>query len=142
MHEDVITNGVRKCRGLGVRSVAIPGMRILFVLRQGFDYTSLLLQSIGPQCQMQGCQAGVLVYKIPVYSCDLVIAPMNATSNLAAACGGDVWFIHSHPAAWTMLGRGHQHWYPHSRSFFGETFQDWDTTMKRVENALRDRVSG
>ncbi len=75
-------------------------------------------------------------------SCDLVIAPMNATSNLAAACGGDVWFIHSHPAAWTMLGRGHQHWYPHSRSFFGETFQDWDTTMKRVENALRDRVSG
>lgn len=75
-------------------------------------------------------------------SCDLVIAPMNATSNLAAACGGDVWFIHSHPAAWTMLGTGHQHWYPHSRSFFGETFQDWDTTMKRVENALRDRVSG
>jgi tetratricopeptide (TPR) repeat protein len=73
-------------------------------------------------------------------SCDLVIAPMNATSNLAAACGGAVWFIHARPSAWTMLGTGEQPWYPQSRSFFGEGFQDWDNTMGQIERALADEV--
>jgi tetratricopeptide (TPR) repeat protein len=72
--------------------------------------------------------------------CDLVIAPMNATSNLAAACGGKVWFIHARSSAWTMLGTGHQPWYPQSRSFFSEGFKNWDATMAKVQTALVDEI--
>jgi tetratricopeptide (TPR) repeat protein len=69
-------------------------------------------------------------------SCDLVLGPMNATSNLAAACGGKVWFIHARSSTWTLLGSDRQHWYPQTRSFFGEGFQDWENTMRRVAEAL------
>lgn len=74
-------------------------------------------------------------------SCDLVIGPMNATSNLAAACGGKVWFVHARSSAWTLLGTGRQLWYPQSRSFFGEGFQDWGNTMRKVETALAEEVA-
>ena len=73
-------------------------------------------------------------------ACDIVIGPMNATSNLAAACGGMVWFFHSHSSAWTLLGEDRQYWYPQTRSFFGEGFQDWETTMKKIAAALAERV--
>lgn len=73
-------------------------------------------------------------------ACDLVIGPMNATSNLAAASGGKVWFIHARSSTWTLLGSDHQHWYPQTRSFFGEGFQDWDNTMRRVQEALAQEV--
>ena len=69
-------------------------------------------------------------------ACDLVIGPMNATTNLAAASGGNVWFIHARSSAWTLLGSDHQHWYPQTRSFFGSGFQDWDTTMSRIAGEL------
>lgn len=69
-------------------------------------------------------------------SCDLVIAPMNATSNLAAASGGLVWFIHARKSTWTLLGTEHHLWYPQTRAFFGDGFQDWENTMKRVAAEL------
>ena len=74
-------------------------------------------------------------------ACDLVIGPMNATSNLAAACGGQVWFVHSRSSAWTLLGTRHQHWYPQSRSFFGTGFQDWSNTMDQVAKALSQELA-
>jgi Flp pilus assembly protein TadD len=73
-------------------------------------------------------------------SCDLVLGPMNATSNLAAACGGKVWFIHARSSTWTLLGSDRQHWYPQTRSFYGEGFQDWDNTMRRVAEELAKAV--
>ena len=73
-------------------------------------------------------------------SCDLVIGPMNATSNLAAACGGHVWFIHARSSTWTLLGSDRQHWYPQTRSFFGSGFQDWDTTLSNVQRELEIHV--
>lgn len=73
-------------------------------------------------------------------ACDLVIGPMNATSNLAAACGGNVWFVHARSTAWTLLGSGRQYWYPQSRAFFGDGFQDWENTMRKVETALAEEV--
>lgn len=76
--------------------------------------------------------------KVAAYAsaCDLVLGPMNATSNLAAACGGKVWFIHARSSTWTLLGTDRQHWYPQTRSFFGSGFRDWDKTMKRVADEL------
>ncbi len=74
-------------------------------------------------------------------ACDLVIGPMNATTNLAAASGGNVWFIHARSSTWTLLGSGRSMWYPQTRSFFGEGFQDWDNTMRRVADELGGLVS-
>jgi tetratricopeptide (TPR) repeat protein len=74
-------------------------------------------------------------------SCDLVLGPMNATSNLAAACGGRVWFIHARSSAWTLLGSDRQHWYPQTRSYFGSGFQDWANTMGRVAKDLQTVIA-
>ena len=74
-------------------------------------------------------------------ACDLVIGPMNATTNLAAASGGNVWFIHARSSTWTLLGAGRSMWYPQTRSFFGEGFQDWDNTMRRVAEELAVMVN-
>lgn len=81
--------------------------------------------------------------KVAAYAsaCDLVIGPMNATSNLAAACGGKVWFIHARSSTWTLLGSDRQHWYPQTRSYFGSGFQDWENTMARVASDLADQAS-
>jgi tetratricopeptide (TPR) repeat protein len=47
---------------------------------------------------------------------DLVIGPMTATTNLAAACGGNVWFWHRY-GSWIMHGTDSSPWYPHTRTF-------------------------
>lgn len=73
-------------------------------------------------------------------ACDLVMGPMNATTNLAAASGANVWFIHARSSTWTMLGAGRSLWYPQTRSFFGEGFQDWENTMGRVATELAAHV--
>lgn len=73
-------------------------------------------------------------------SCDLVIGPMNATSNLAAAAGGEVWFIHSRSTTWPLLGTDHLHWYPQTRSYFGSGFRDFDNLMPQIAADLEKFV--
>ena len=73
-------------------------------------------------------------------SCDLVIGPMNATSNLAAASGGKVWFIHARSTAWPLLGTDHMRWYPRTRSFFGTGFRDFNNIMPQVASNLEQMV--
>lgn len=73
-------------------------------------------------------------------SCDLVIGPMNATSNLAAASGGKVWFIHARSTAWPLLGTDHMQWYPQTRSFFGTGFRDFNNIMPQVASDLEQLV--
>jgi tetratricopeptide (TPR) repeat protein len=73
-------------------------------------------------------------------SCDLVIGPMNATSNLAAAAGGAVWFIHSRSTSWPLLGTHHLHWYPQTRSYFGNGFRDFDNLMPQIASDLETVV--
>ncbi|WP_417491300.1 tetratricopeptide repeat protein [Maricaulis sp.] len=73
-------------------------------------------------------------------TCDLVIGPMNATSNLAAATGGLVWFIHARSTTWPLLGSDHMHWYPQTRSYFGKGFREFDTLMPRVAADLEQLV--
>tara|TARA_R110000868_G_scaffold219607_1_gene470729 strand:+ start:32454 stop:34238 length:1785 start_codon:yes stop_codon:yes gene_type:complete len=73
-------------------------------------------------------------------SCDLVLGPMNATSNLAAASGGRVWFIHSRSTSWPLLGTHHLHWYPQTRSYFGNGFRDFDNLMPQIASDLKSFI--
>jgi hypothetical protein len=47
---------------------------------------------------------------------DLVIGPMNASTNIAAACGALVWFVHRF-GSWTQYATDGSPFYPHSRQF-------------------------
>ena len=68
---------------------------------------------------------------------DLVIGPANASTNLAAACGGDVWFMVRRPA-WPMLGTAGMPWYPHTRVFCaGE--KSWHALFEEIASAARER---
>ncbi len=70
---------------------------------------------------------------------DLTIGPMNASTNLAAAHGGIVWFLAS-PDHWPLHSTGTIPWYPTSRVFSPEQFGKWDETMQRVAKTLGDVV--
>lgn len=73
-------------------------------------------------------------------ACDLVIGPMNATTNIAAAAGAGVWFIRPCLTSWTMLGAREMAWYPQTRTFAGARYRDWTGAMKSVAAALADHV--
>lgn len=68
-------------------------------------------------------------------SLDLVIAPMNASSNLAAAAGVDVWFTAGHKD-WSMLGAERIPWYPRSRLFLAPRAGAWSALYAKVGAAL------
>jgi tetratricopeptide (TPR) repeat protein len=70
---------------------------------------------------------------------DLMIGPPNATTNISAACGGDVWLIGT-PGAWPRLGTDRYPWYPQVRAFVPERFNDWEPVMADVAAALAQRV--
>lgn len=62
---------------------------------------------------------------------DLVIAPMNASSNLAAGIGKPVWFTAGHKD-WSMLGTGSIPWYPWTRLFLPPRQAAWGELYGRV----------
>ena len=67
---------------------------------------------------------------------DLVLGPANATSNIAAACGADVWLI-STPGAWPKLGSDRYPWYPKMRVFTPPGSMQWEAVMDDVAGALQ-----
>lgn len=67
---------------------------------------------------------------------DVVMGPMNATTNLAGAVGAQTWVVHSSPKAWTMLGEPSLPWYPNARSYAGKTFRDFKTATKAIARDL------
>lgn len=70
-------------------------------------------------------------------ACDLVIGPMNATTNLTGAAGGTIWLLHSQRRYWAMMGSEESPWYQNTRSFGGlGRFGGWDQTMAEVAAAL------
>jgi ADP-heptose:LPS heptosyltransferase len=71
---------------------------------------------------------------------DLVIGPMAATTNIAAACGTDTWII-SMPDAWPRFGTDRLPCYPSARLFPVEGFGEWHGVMGRIESALRQEVA-
>ena len=62
---------------------------------------------------------------------DLTIGPANATTNIAAACGADVWLI-STPSAWPRLGTDAYPWYSQMRVFTPHKVGAWAETMAEV----------
>ncbi|MBI1682618.1 tetratricopeptide repeat-containing glycosyltransferase family protein [Caulobacter hibisci] len=72
---------------------------------------------------------------------DMVISPMTATSNIAAACGVETWIIASNPP-WPMLGTGGYPWYPNVRAFAPEGADDWGPRLEEVAGALAERLDG
>ena len=71
---------------------------------------------------------------------DLVVGPANATSNIAAACGADVWLI-STPGAWPRLGTDRYPWYPQVRVFTPPAFNRWGPVMDEVAGELAAKIA-
>jgi len=71
---------------------------------------------------------------------DVVLGFANATSNIAAACGANVWLI-AIPGAWVQAGTGRYPWYPQARVFNPAAFREWDGVMSEVAEALEGEVS-
>ncbi len=71
---------------------------------------------------------------------DMTIGPMNATMNLAGACGGEIWIFSSNRRNWTVFSADRLPWYPSSRYFWGEGFADWDGIMAKIAPALAERA--
>lgn len=67
---------------------------------------------------------------------DLVVGFANATSNIAAACGANVWMVGG-PSVWTQMGSGRYPWYPQVRTFNPAGFDDWDPVMESLADALK-----
>ena len=70
---------------------------------------------------------------------DLTIGPANATTNIAAACGGVTWMV-STPGAWSLLGADWHPWYPQVRIFASDRFNHWAPVMRDVADALAQMV--
>ncbi len=70
---------------------------------------------------------------------DLTIGPMNASTNLAAAHGGLVWFLAS-ADHWPLHGTHGIPWYPTAQVFSPKQFGAWDETMVRVASALAQQI--
>jgi len=68
-------------------------------------------------------------------ACDVVIGPSNATTNIAAACGANVWLL-APPRTWLRLGAPTYPWYPQARIFAPPTLDDWSPAMHDIRAAL------
>lgn len=71
---------------------------------------------------------------------DLSIGPMTASTNLAAAAGGDVWIL-AYQRHWPGLGTGRMPWYPQARTISPDGWGKWDTAMKTVAAELGARAA-
>jgi len=67
---------------------------------------------------------------------DLVIGVGNASTNLAAAVGVPTWFIAPRAASWPRLGTDRHPWFPNTRVFAAEVFNDWSGVFARLVDAL------
>lgn len=70
---------------------------------------------------------------------DLVIGPSNATTNLAAACGAETWFLAA-PMAWSQLGANRYPWHPGSRAFTARRHGDWSAAVGDLAASLAAQV--
>ncbi len=68
-------------------------------------------------------------------ACDLVIGPSNATTNIAGACGANLWLL-APPRTWLRLGAETYPWYPKARIFAPPTLGDWSPAMAEIRAAL------
>lgn len=72
---------------------------------------------------------------------DLVVGPMNATTNIAAGSGATTAIIGA-PNAWPYLGTGQLPWYPTATVFSPDTISNWKPAMAKFEAWLSDQANG
>ena len=70
---------------------------------------------------------------------DLVVGPMNATTNISAAAGANTVVIGA-PNSWPFLGTGQLPWYPTARVFSPDTISDWKPAMARFNTWLAEQA--
>ena len=70
---------------------------------------------------------------------DLVVGPMNATTNIAAGAGANTAIIGA-PNAWPYLGTHQLPWYPTAKVFSPDTISDWKPAMKKFNDWLAEQV--
>ena len=73
-------------------------------------------------------------------ACDLVIGPSNATTNIAGACGANLWLL-APPKTWLRLGAETYPWYPRARIFAPPTLADWSPAMVDMRAALEEEFN-
>ena len=66
---------------------------------------------------------------------NVILAPSNATSNIAAACGVPTWLL-SPAKGWLQLGQNHYPWYPGLRLFAPISLLDWKSALDNMRKAL------
>ncbi|MBX9615394.1 MAG: tetratricopeptide repeat protein [Caulobacteraceae bacterium] len=71
---------------------------------------------------------------------DVVVGPMAATTNIAAACGAPTWVL-SMPDAWTRFGTDGLPCYPAARLFPVDGFGEWEGAMGRLQTALHQDIA-
>lgn len=69
---------------------------------------------------------------------DLIVGFSNATTNLAGATGAPIWMM-TGSSSWTRLGSPNWPWYPQTRCFITQDFNDWNPAMQKVGAALQER---
>ncbi len=67
---------------------------------------------------------------------DLIVGPMNATTNLAAASGTPFWLLWPR-TAWTQLGTGQMPWYPNTRTYSPQELKNWTPAIHALAGDLR-----
>ena len=72
---------------------------------------------------------------------DLVVGPMNATTNLAAAAGTPFWLLWP-KNAWTNLGTGQMPWYPNTRTYSPKTLKNWTPAINALASDLKTASNG
>ena len=71
---------------------------------------------------------------------DLVVGPMNATTNISAASGARTAIIGS-PNAWPFLGTGQLPWYPTAIVFSPDTISNWKSALEPFTGYVADLAS-
>ena len=72
---------------------------------------------------------------------DLVITVDTAVAHLAGALGKPVWILNRFDACWRwLLDRTDSPWYPSARLFRQPSHGDWDSVIRQVAAALRERI--
>lgn len=120
---------------------------------KGVTFVSMQYGDTGPERAEAERRFGATIHEIPDLdlmndldgvaaagaALDLTLGPMNASTNLAAAAGGEVWVVAS-PGHWPLLGAHRLPWYAKSQAFTPETYGDWGPTMRAMANALSEQA--
>ncbi|MFC7291572.1 tetratricopeptide repeat protein [Hirschia litorea] len=71
---------------------------------------------------------------------DLVVGPMNATTNLAGAVGTPFWLLWP-KTVWTQLGTGQMPWYPNTRTYSPDQLKNWAPAIARLASDLAQEAN-